>query len=836
VNERTWKLPREGTIALALVVLTLTLFAPCLKHEFLAYDDQQYITENRHVQTGLSWQGLVWAFRTFYASNWHPLTWLSHMLDCQLYGLQAAGHHLTNVMLHTASAVLLFLVLNRLTRAPWRSGMVAALFAWHPLHVESVAWVAERKDVLSGLFWMLTLWAYVRYAEASVESPKAPSGKITRDYGSILFYLLSLVFFALGLMSKPMVVTLPFVLLLLDFWPLQRIGEPGVNERNPGHEPHREGGETASSAEEPPPGEERGSPSAIGLRNTAPEFKALPGSSASAFLRLVAEKLPFLTLSAACCELTILAQRRAYTVVSTAALPLWRRGLHALLAYAHYVRAMLVPRHLAVACPYSTTMSWVEVAGAAGLLAAISFAALSCARRRPYLLVGWLWYLGTLVPVIGLVQVGDQAWADRYTYLPLIGLFILVVWGAADLADWLKVFGVAATHARPQGQAKLMILPIVPVVVGLGLMAATSLQLRYWKNTRTLFEHAAQVNPRNSRALAVLGSLWAAEGDLPRAMELYSQALSIRADDPETHYLLGNAFEQQGRLEEAVSHYTQALWFKPLQEKTHLALGVVLAKQKKYDEAAAHDRAALALDAESALAHNNLARVLQTQGRLEEAIEHYSAALRSDPTLAPAHNNLGVILLQKGRLAEGTAQLKEAVRLQPGDYESRYNLATALNQEHKWTESADILAPLAATHGDDPNLDCQLALALAHSQKTREAMSYYAHALLRQPEFPEALSGLSWILATDMHPEIRNAEEAVRMAEGACALTNRKQAPMLMTLAAAYAEAGRFPEAISVASEALDLATKSSQREIQANCRDLLETFNSGQPWRERTQ
>ena len=782
----TWNLPRKGLICLALGLFTLAVFAPALTHDFLVYDDQVYVTENPHVQTGLTWQGVAWAFRSYAASNWHPVTWLSHMLDCQLYDLKPVGHHLTNVLLHVANTLLLFLLLSRMTGAVWRSACVAALFAWHPLHVESVAWVAERKDVLGAFFWMLTLWAYVRYVEVHGPKSNVQNQGTRSTLHAQRFYLLALLFFALGLMSKPMLVTLPFVLLLLDYWPLGRSAECGVQ----------------------------------GVKLRRPEVQRNP----SGWTRLVAEKIPFLTLSAISCVLTVGAQRGSYSVVSVAGLPLSRRIPHALVAYAHYLGAMIMPRHLAAHYPYPMATPALAIAGAGIVLALLSFFACWFARSRPYLLVGWLWYLGTLVPVIGLVQVGDQAWADRYTYLPLIGLFLAIVWGVADLA---RKTGTDRTKA---GRA---VLGGAAVAAGMGLLVGTWLQLRYWKNTRTLFEHAALVTRHNGRALTVLGSLLAKEGKLPEAMDLYAQALRYRSDNPEAHFFLGTALEQQGKLDHAVAEYTQALWFKPLQEKTHLALGITLAKQKHYEESAAHYRAALAINPESALAHNNLARLLHTQGRLDEAIDHYSAALKSDPKLAQAHNNLGVLLLQKGRLPEGAAHLEEAVRLNPADPESQYNLALALNQQEKWNQAAAIFARLAPGLPKDSNLHYQFGLALAHLQKTREAMSHYAHSIVLQPDFPGALDRLAWILATAPQAEFRNGEEAVRMAERACDLTGQKNAQMLATLAVTYAEAGRFPEAVSTAERARDLAVNTGQKEMAIKCGSLLDAVKAGKPWRE---
>ena len=811
MKARTYSLACQGLICLALGLITLGVFAPSLSHEFLAYDDQAYVTENPHVQAGLTWPGVRWAFRSYAASNWHPVTWLSHMLDCQLYGLRPAGHHLTNLLLHTANTLLLFLVLNRMTGAMWRSASVAALFAWHPLHVESVAWVAERKDLLGAFFWLLTLWTYARYTKVRTpkSAPKTPepapiithhasritfhASRITSHASRIThhvspYYPLSLLFFALGLMSKPMVVTLPFVLLLLDYWPLRRMAPFGM-------------GDAASQETEGP-------------------------ATRTSWTRLLAEKVPFLALSVIACILTVRAQQGTHSVVSMAGLPFSRRIPHVLVAYAHYLGAMAVPRHLAAHYPYPTATPAAALAAAVVVLALLSLLAFRFARSRPYLLVGWLWYLGTLVPVIGLVQVGDQAWADRYTYLPLIGIFLALVWGAGDLAQEKWVGGHRTKVARA-------VLGGVAVVLGLGLLAGTWLQLRYWKNTRSLFARAAEVTRHNARAITVLGSLLAKEGKLSEAMGLYAEALRYKPDNPEAHFFLGNALEQQGKLDEAVAEYSQALWFKPLQEKTRLALGVALAKQKRFEEAAGHYRAALAINPESAIAHNNLARLLHTQGRLDEAIEQYSAALKLEPRLAQAHNNLGVVLIQKGRLTDGAAHLQEAARLNPADGESQYNLALALNQQEKWDQAAAIFSRLAPGRPNDANLYYQFGLALAHLQRRREAMSRYAHGLLIQPDFPDALDRLAWILSTAPKAEFRNGEEAVQMAERACELTGHKQPRLVATLAAAYAEAGRFPEAVSTAEQARNLAVGAGQKETTVEYSALLEAIRSGTPWRE---
>ncbi len=732
-------------IGLALGLTTLGLYLPVVFHDFIQYDDQQYVTENPRVQAGLSSAGLRWAFG-FHAGNWHPLAWLSHMLDCQLYGARAGGHHLTNVLLHVGSTLLLFLVLNRMTKAVWRSAAVAALFAWHPLHVESVAWVAERKDVLCAFFWMLTLWLYARHAAKP----------------SLVRYLFVLGSFVLCLMAKPMGVTLPFVLLLLDYWPLKRMGEGGWR---------------------------------------LADLKIL-----------LLEKIPFLALSAGACVLTLRAQELA--IVSTAGLPVSQRLASVLAAYFHYLVTMFVPRDLAVYYPYQFHRPATTLLCAALVLGLITVLAVLNLRRRPYLAIGWLWYLGTLVPVIGLVQVGDQAWADRYTYLPLVGLFVPLVWLAFEFIT------------RPRVRLGVF------VVVAVALMATTSGQLGHWKNTRTLFEHTARVTDRNALAITMLGSILAREGKLEEAMRYYRTALGWSPNYPEAHFYMGNALDEQGKLTEAVAEYEKSLWFRPTQEQTHIFLGLAQAKQKKYDAAITHYTDALKLNPDSAAAHNNLARLHHTQGRFDVAIEHYQAALQIDSKLAIAHNNLGILLLQKGDVSAGTMQLREALRLKPGNAETEFNLALALNQQEQWSEAAALFKKNLPAHAADPKARQEFARALAHLKKNREAMGEFAAALLLQPDSPDALDGLAWILSTAPAPEHRNGTEAVPIAERACTLTGRGDPLKLKTLAAAYAETGRFPEAIATLRTATDLAAKGNRPELVSECGRMLEHFQRSEPWR----
>ncbi len=753
-----------------LAAVTLAVYLPALWHGFVEYDDQQYVTDNPHVQAGLTWSGFVWAFG-FHAGNWHPLAWLSHMLDCQLFGARAGGHHLTNILLHTATTLLLFAVLNKMTRlredAParqadlmWRSAAVAALFAWHPLHVESVAWVAERKDVLCAFFWMLTLLAYAKHvtsdqwrATGKETAPASILSLVTRHLSR--FYWLSVLFFALALMAKPMAVTLPFVLLLLDCWPLKRF---------------------------------------------------------TIYKTLLLEKIPFLLLAAAGCALTLHAQRIA--IVSTGGLTIPQRLAHTLAAYDHYFWAMFFPRNLAVYYPYVIELDPGTVIFSGIVIAAVTLIALTNFRSRPWLIVGWLWFLGTLVPVIGLVQVGDQAWADRYTYLPLVGLFVALVWTAVEMIK------------------NKIILRSLAVAASLAMLVTTSVQLSYWKNTWTLFDHANKVTKENYMAITVLASQLAKQNKFDEAIALYREALSYKPTFPETHFFLGNAFDQLGRPDEAVAEYEKALWFKPMQEQTHIFLGIVLGKQKKYAEAITNYEEALKIDPDSAVTHNNLARIFHTQGKFDEAIEHYQAALAIDPKLALAHNNLGILLLQKNDLADGTAQLREAMRLNPTNAETQFNLALALNQQSQWSEAAELFAKTVGANSTDPRAHYEFALALARTQRTREAMSQYASALLIRPDYADALDGLAWILSTDARADFRNGAEAVKMAGRACQLTEQKDPVKLKTLAAAYAETGRFDEAVKTLQSASRNAASANRRELADECAVMLKNFQQSKPWR----
>jgi len=590
---------RELVVDLALILITMVVFWPLGRCQFINYDDPVYVTKNLPVQQGLTPAGVLWAFRTIVSGNWHPVTCLSHMLDCQLFGVHAGAHHVINLVFHMANTLLLFHVLRRMTGELWASAVVAALFAWHPLHVESVAWVSERKDVLSTFFGLLAIWAYWRYTRGEKHAVRS--------------YLLAVVFLALGLMSKPMLVTWPFVFLLLDVWPLGRV--PGFAFESP----------------------------------------VVSGSGARrvTITHLLLEKLPFLVLALVFCVITFLTQRGASTMITEGSFTVPERLFNVLVSYVRYLGKTAWPVHLAVFYPYPNypNPKWPawQMLGSAALLASITMAVLWRARHRPFLAVGWFWFLGTLVPVIGLVQVGDQSLADRYSYIPLIGLFIMIVWGGKCLAGRRR-------HAQ-------VVLAVAVTVALFACLVGTSLQLRYWRNSEVLWRHALEVTGSN----------------------------------------------------------------------------------------------------------------------------------------VPACSGLGYTLLDEGRTDEGVTELNKLFQIQPNFAEGHYRIAVALYQRGR----------------------------------IRESMDQYRAALRCNPNSPVFLNNLAWALATAEDPSLRNGEEAVRLAERACALTDYRNPSYADTLAAAYAEAGRYEDAVRMAEKARALALALGKTDLAERTRRLLELYRADRPYHE---
>jgi protein O-mannosyl-transferase len=798
-----------------LALITLAVYLPVLEASFVTFDDTSYLTDNPKVQAGVTWEGARWAFTRSHAANWHPLSWLSHMLDCQLYGLKPAGHHLTSLLFHTANTLLLFGLLKRLTRAFWRSAFVAALFALHPLHVESVAWVSERKDVLSTFFFLLTLWAYTRYAERSAVGRHGlilTRGRSTDNAST--FYLLSLCFFALGLMSKPMLVTVPFVLLLLDYWPLERLRLPIFSS----------------------------------------QAQAAP--SPTSVWRQAVEKVPFLVLSAASCVVTVIAQRKGGALASLdgeSAVSLESRLINTPISYVWYLVKMIWPSDLAVIYPYIREWPLMKVLLATALLVALTVAAVWQGRRRAYVLMGWLWYLGTLVPVIGLVKVGAQSIADRYMYIPSIGLFVILAWGVADLtANW-------AHRVLPLAGAAAAVLTACALTAGA--------QLLYWLDSELLFRHTLAVTQNNYLACNNLGFYFAQQGQQELAKKYYrsaieiapkwagarnnlgatlvyqkkyeeaiamlEEALRVNAQSADAESNLGAALCCLGRTDEAMGHLRKAIQLNPEYALAHYNLGNALLQQDRLAEAAAEFRLAAELKPQYAEAHNNLALALAKQGKLDAAVVEFGRALVLQPALLPARYGLGEVLVDQGKLDEAIAQFFEVLRLQPNHQPSWLQVGLARAKQGKPAEAVEAFSASLRIKPDDVEAHCHLAVVLASRHKTKEAVQHYRAALKLLPNFPEALNNLAWIFAANPDPQVRNGGEAVDLAERACKLTDYKQPLLVGTLAAAYAEAGRFPEAVAMAEKARTLAAESNQLELAARNRELLELYHSGQPVRD---
>ncbi len=699
-------------MCLFLFIATATAYWSVRNHEFVNYDDGLYVTKNRNVQAGLTWDGIKWAFTTTHASNWHPLTWLSHMLDYEIYGPKPGGHHLSSLLFHAANTLLLFLVLSKMTGAPWRSGFVAALFGLHPLHVESVAWVAERKDVLSTFFWLLTMWTYARYAERP----------------GLSRYLLVLLFFAFGLMSTPMLVTLPFVMLLLDYWPLNRL--------RPGH------------------GDED---------SVQTQSLFITSGKESPTLHLILEKVPFLVLAGIASVVTLFAQQHGGALRSLESVSADVRIANALVSYVNYIIKMAWPQELAVLYPHpGNTLPMWKAWGAALLLVCVSFLVFRARRTRPYLPVGWLWYLGTLVPVIGLVQVGGHAVADRYSYVPLIGLFVIISWGMADLGGRVRCGRfVLATSA-----ATLL----------LAFTARTWFQVGHWQNSMALFkrtldvtsdnyvahnnlglalaEHgdleeaiahysfAMHINPNYAKAYNNMGVALAEQGKLKKAAAGYSEALRINQDYEDAHYNLGNALAEHGNLKEAIAHYSEALRIKPDFAKAHINLAKALASQGKLREAIAHYYEALRIEPDNATAHGNLGAALADQGELDQAIVHFSKALRIAPDDAKAHHNMGIALARLGKMDEAIAHYSEAIRITPNDSKVHSNLGAALVDQGRLEEAISHYSKVLEITPDDADTHFNLGHALAQQGRYKQAIRHFSEALRINPGDTEARENL----------------------------------------------------------------------------------------------
>jgi tetratricopeptide (TPR) repeat protein len=842
-----WTVPG---VCIFLAAITLAVFGRTSHYGFVNFDDNEYVFENPVVQKGLTLEGFRWALTCGEIGHWHPLTWLSHMLDCQLCGLNAGGHHLTNVLLHTATVILLFLVLRRMTGFLWRSAFVAAVFAIHPLRVESVVWVAERKDVLSAFFFMLTLGAYVRYV-------RRPRSMIR--YGTVVG------FFALGLLSKNMLVTLPFVLLLLDYWPLNRFSS----------------------------------------------------FTPKVLLRLVVEKIPLFVLTVVSCVATALVPEKMGAGIK---LSFALRMENAVVSYVTYLWQMVCPSGLV--CLYPNPVNHLppgQVVGALGLLLAVSGSVFAFRKTQPCLLIGWLWYLGMMIPVIGIVQISYYAHADRYTYLPQIGIYAAVTWIAAEwAAKW---------------QVSRAVLGSLMASVLAVLMVCAWKQTEYWKNSETLWTHtiacttgnyfahnglgftlvqkgsveegisqyqqalqinpdfaeahynlgialrqkgkvdeaishyqtALQINPRHANAHNNLGGALLQKGNVAEAIFHFQKALQINPDDVEARYNLGNAVLQKGSVDEAIAHFQKALQIKPDDAQAHNNLGNALYQKGAVDEAIAHFQKALQINPDYAEARYNLGNALLQKGSVDEAITHFQKALQINPDYAEAHNNLGNALLQKGAVAKAIFHFQKALQFNPDDAEAhnnlggallqkgavdeaivhfqkalqinpdyagaRYNLGNALLQKGSLDEAIVHFQKAIQINPNYADAHNNFGNALLQKGAVDEAIFHFQKALQINPDHVQTLNNLAWVLAACPQASLRSGNKAVELAQRANQLTRDGNPAVLRTLAAAYAEAGRFPEAVETGERALQVAGTQSNTALADAIRSQLKLYQAGIPF-----
>jgi len=688
-------------IILCLVVGTLLIYWPVNKSEFVNYDDTDFVTSNPHVQAGLTPESFQWAWHSEVARNWHPITMLSHMLDCQLWNLNAGRHHFTNLLLHIANTVLLFLLLRLMTGALWRSAFVAALFAWHPLHVESVAWVAERKDVLSTFFLFLTFCAYVLYTR----------GK------SMKFYALAILLFALGLMSKPMVVTAPFVMLLLDYWPLGRMRSSEKQQWD---------------------------------------------------WRIILEKLPFFAMSAVLCVITYEIQKNGGAMMGDSSLPLGARLENAVISYVRYIGKMFWPENLAGL--YLRPGGWHlwQAVLAAVILVIVSIIAIKEWERRPWLLVGWCWYLGVLVPVIGIVQVGMQTMADRFTYVPLVGLFIIVAWGAQEAATaWrLPDFTLAIAAAIPLTSS----------------MFLTARQVGYWKNSEALFTRMIAVTDNNFMAHYNLANLYSRQQRTGEALANYQMAVEEEPNYADAHNNYGGLLLELKRYDEAIKNYADAarinpqyIYFlnlanaladaasarhdtnqfalavsaygeavkrNPQSTEARVNLALTWEAQGRDAEAVAAYREALQINPDVEPAHFSVAEILARLGKIDEAIPEYRAAIQLNPNHVESFNGLGVCYAMKNDMSDAETQFRKVIELQPGNSGANGNLGNVLAAQNRMDEAIQYYQAALRLNPRDYQTEFNLGLSLARRGQRDEAKTHYRQALRLKPDYEAAQQAL----------------------------------------------------------------------------------------------
>jgi protein O-mannosyl-transferase len=662
---------------LLLAVITLCVYWPVTAYDFISCDDGSYVTDNVHVRRGLTWEGICWAFGSLHAANWHPLTWLSHMLDVTLFGMQPGAHHLTNMLFHSANTVLLFAWLMRMSGAHWRSAAVAALFALHPLHVESVAWVAERKDVLSTFFGFLALYCYAGYAQKQPQTEirewGARTTPISHPRTGTMDYALILLFLALGLMSKPMLVTWPFLMLLLDYWPLRRIRP-------------------------------------------------------STAWRLIREKVPFLFLSLLSSVTTVVAQAHGRAVLSLEQRSFAERLENSAVSYLRYLSKTFWPVNLAMPYPFPERWPAGMLVLSLLLIGGLCVAAIWFRRRWPFLPVGWFLFLGLLIPVIGLLQVGSQSMADRYTYVPLVGIFIIVVWGMSEVVDrwhWPKTLVALGTG-----------LALV------GCVILTRRQISYWQDSEILFYHTIATTENNAFACYNLGCYLESKGRIDEAMKNYQLAVRFSPDYAKPMNNIGKILSDEGHFDEAIDFLGRALQANPDYPAALNNFGTALAGKRQFADAVGMYVKALRLDPTFVPAYYNLGIALEAQGQWQEAILQYTEVLRLKPDYWEAHNNLGYLLLLHKRANEAAPHFRESLRLNPRQPDAQFNLGNALAIQQNYEEAIVHFYECLKLSPDYAPAHKNLGMALARLGRREEAIRQLQEAIRLKPDYEEAVQQL----------------------------------------------------------------------------------------------
>jgi protein O-mannosyl-transferase len=720
-------------ISSGLVLIVLIAFEPLRHNDFISYDDIDYVTMNPHVQSGLTWQSIRWAFTTGFAANWHPLTWLSHMLDVELFGLNPVGHHIHSLLLHTLSTVLLFWLLYEMTGAVWCSAFAAMIFGIHPLRVESVAWAAERKDVLSMLFFMLTLAAYLYYVK------RGGTGR----------YLLVLLCFAMGLLAKPMLVTLPIVLMILDFWPLLRLRSGLV-------------GRTQVSADR------------------IQMYEHHPAS----IWNLAAEKIPLFIFTFASCIVTYLVQQKGGAVNKLDKFPFISRIANALVSYMAYLYKTVLPKDLAVLYPnpFPGWPLWKPVISFL-LLASISGIVIYNIKKRPYLVAGWLWYMITLIPVIGLVQVGSQSMADRYSYLPSIGILIMLSWTAAQLsAKW---------------RYQRILMGILSGLAAIAMVVGTRTQLAYWKNSVTLFEHTLAATENNYLI----------------------------------HNDLGAFLLKQNRFDEAANHFKKVLRAWPDFPDANNNLTTLLIRRKQFDEAMDYVNRSLKARSNNAAAYCNMGLILDARGKFDEAMHAYEQAIQFDQNCFQAINNLGVLKIRYGLLDEAIKCFRQSIQINSKYVQAYCNLVLALQKQKKYEESIPYGIKALEIDPNNPDTWYNLALSQQSLGQLQAASDSYHHALQCDPNSIVAINNQAWLLAAHPETNFYDPAKAVSLALRGCKLTSFKNSGILDTLAVAYAAVGQFKEAVQTAQKAIDTANAAGQSDLAERIKIRLQLYQTSKPY-----